>query len=159
MRHSQLILWMDFFSVTLNQVDVTPPELHWAQKLFSIFLQPSQKPVGTFPELPPTAEFLSFSQTLCTSTKNKQCLNVIKTSDKIELISGFYSSAYLSRRFWAMGLLSSRMGFSSSFCFSSCLLMVFTSHFPLLDEPRRPLLLCLRLLPPVVDFLLYRRDW
>lgn len=62
---------MKFLSLTLYQVDVAPPELHRVQPLLSVFLEPPQKPAGALPELAPTAELLSFSQTLRTA-KNKE---------------------------------------------------------------------------------------
>lgn len=55
------MVWMKFSSLTLYEVDVTPPELHPVDPLFSVFLQPPQKPAGALPELAPAAEILSFS--------------------------------------------------------------------------------------------------
>lgn len=50
--------------LTLNQVDVSPPELHGAQPLTAVVPQPPQVATGVAPHLAPAAEFASLSQTL-----------------------------------------------------------------------------------------------
>lgn len=50
--------------LTLDQVDVSPPELHGAQPLVAVVPQLPQVAAGAAPQLAPAAEVPSFSQTL-----------------------------------------------------------------------------------------------
>lgn len=59
-------LRIQFSSLTLYQVDVSPPKLHGAQPFLAIVLQPPQIPAGALPQLAPTAELSSLSQALRT---------------------------------------------------------------------------------------------
>lgn len=150
------------------------PSIRWMSLLQS-FTESSHSPPSSLSLLRNLRVLrLNWLQLLSSWTSAKRCvlawkskaglwIKSISWNNKIELASPFGRDSehlsYLSLRFLAMGLANSLTGFISSFCFSSWLLTVFAPHFALPDEPRRPLLLCLRLLPPVDDFLRYSRDW
>lgn len=165
--------------LTLYQMDVPPPQFHGAQPFLAVVPQPPQVPAGVSPQLAPTAELSSLGQTQgskrsgtilagfyillfklswCWNSSSIMCPAFILSSPVGTAL--WWSLPYLSLRFSAMGLASSRMGLNSVwlFCFSSCLLTVFTPNFPLLEELSRDLE-PLRLTPPADDFLRYSRDW
>lgn len=54
-----------FSSLTLYQMDVSPPQLQGAHPLLAVLPQPPQKPAGALPQLAPAAEPLSLCQALC----------------------------------------------------------------------------------------------
>lgn len=62
-----LRLGVQFSSLTLYQVDVSPPELQGAQPFLDIILQPLQMPASVLPELAPTAELSSLLYAQCTN--------------------------------------------------------------------------------------------
>ncbi len=63
-------------SLTLYQVDVSPPELQGAQPFLGIIPQPPQIPAGALPQLAPTAELSSVLQALRTNRKQSDTLFV-----------------------------------------------------------------------------------
>lgn len=65
-----------FSSLTLYQVDVSPPELQGAQPFLGIIPQPPQIPAGALPQLAPTAELASLLQALRTNRGQSHTLSV-----------------------------------------------------------------------------------
>lgn len=139
--------------LTLDQVDVSPPELHGAQPLLAVVPQSPQVAAGAPPQLPPAAQLPGLSETL-RSDNNTRC-------DTLPLCNAAGSVGmpqrcrpYLSLRFSAMGLASSRMGLTSVWlrCLPSFFLKVFPLHFQLPDELSGDLGF-LRLEPTEDDFL------
>lgn len=119
----------------------------------AIVPQPPQVAAGAAPQLAPAAELPSLGETL-RSDNNTRCdtLPVYNACDSAGMI--WRGRPYLSLRFSAIGLVSSRMGLTSVWllCFSSFLLKVFPLHFQLPEELTCDLGLR-RLVLPEDDFL------